>query len=85
MLSTADELAEKTLAFWYTSKVFHSGEGPSMTMSQAIDRCNKAFEVLGPHRPLKHRLFVLQDRLIQGRGKRRKTPIEPNNVRQLFG
>lgn len=85
MQTATDELAEKTLIFWNTSKVFYAGEGPPMTMSQAIELCNVAFGTLGPSRPLKWRFFTLQGRLIQGRSKRRKTSLIPNNVQSLFG
>jgi hypothetical protein len=84
MTVVSDELAEKTLAFWNTSKLFHVGEGPPMTISQAINNCNDAFMVLGPTRPLRSRFFTLLDRMIRGRGKRRKTP-QSDNVRKLFG
>lgn len=83
-MNLSDELAQKTLAFWNISKVFHTGEGPSMTSSQAITKCNDHFEVLGPQRILKWRFYTLQDRLIRGRAKKRKTSAHPNNVRSLF-
>lgn len=85
MKSLAQELEEKTQAYWNTSKVFFAGVGVPMTMSEAIEQCNRTAEVLGPHRPLKYRVWLLQDKLIQGRGKRRKTSSVPNNVRYLFG
>jgi hypothetical protein len=59
MTVVSDELAEKTLSFWNTSKLFHVGEGQPMTMSQAIAKCNDTFEVLGPTRTLKWRLYAL--------------------------
>lgn len=83
MKTVADELEQKTQEYWRVSKVFYKGVGVPMSMRDAIKFCNDAVEELGPQRSLKYRLFSFQDRLIQGRFKRRKTPKYPDNVRDL--
>lgn len=83
MRSAAEELEAKTLTFWNTSLVFHTGTGKPLSFGDAIQECNMIAEVLGPQRPLRNRFYGLQDRLIQGRGKRRKTSKHPDNVRVL--
>ena len=82
MQTVAQELEEKTRAFWNTSKVFYTGVGKQLSMAEAIDYCNNAIEILGPQRLLKYRLFAFQDRLIHGRG-RQKTSKKLSNITVL--
>lgn len=73
-------LEQKTLRYWVVSRTFYTGVGPNLNSSQAMKMCNDTADTLGPQRRLRYKLWELNDRIIQGRGRRRKTPKHPDNV-----
>lgn len=68
------ELTMKTQIYWAVSKVFHTGQGISLTTTRAIHSCVDMIDNLGPHRALRRRVATLQERIIQGKKKKSKQP-----------
>jgi hypothetical protein len=76
-------LEERTKQYWKLSALFYAGVGKTMSMHDAIQAVGEGIDNLGPNRRLRNDFIKLNDRLIQGRGKRRKTSKVPNNIVQL--
>ena len=71
-------LEEKTQIYWGVGMLFHQGIGCEIPTSQAIHLCGDTAELLGPQRALRSKLLNLQDRIILGRGRKKKAPPTAN-------
>lgn len=83
MESVSQELERKTQYYWGISKAFYAGVGIDLNTAQALKGCNDTLNTLNTARPLCRRTEHLQGRIIQGRGKRRKTDKAVNVITVL--
>lgn len=79
----SSDLEQKTKAYWSISMAYHVGVGSDLNTSQAIRYCTDTPYTILPTHPLKWRLSELNDRIIRGRTKRRKTDKHPNPIVRL--
>jgi hypothetical protein len=69
MQSTADELMQKTRAYWFLSSVWNGRIDKIVQTGEAIDACSTMMMRTNCERPLSRSLFTLQGELIEGEGR----------------
>lgn len=73
-----DTIEQKTLAYWNVCSAYHGriSQYPKLTTEQALRILQDDASVLGPHRPLKHKVLHLLGSIIEGtpKGRGKKQP-----------
>ena len=73
-ITTAQELQEKTLAYWHLSKVWNGKEETLVETGNAIEVCSTILDMTNFVRPLFHRTDILLQEIIRGE------PSQPKEV-----
>ena len=68
----SQEQERATLDYWQLSMLFYQGKGADITTSQAIHEAGRCAWNVGEHRLVHHRLLQLQERIIQGKSRKKK-------------
>lgn len=69
MKNTAEELADKTRAYWILSSVWNNKMKNSIPMGVALNSCTTILNMTNCERPLARRVWELQEEFIEGSSK----------------
>lgn len=70
MESVAEDLERKTRAYWILSSVWNNRmENNNIPMGTALRSCTTLMNRINCERPLSHRIWELQEELIEGTGR----------------
>ena len=70
MLTIAEELKQKTLAYWKLSSIWNGRRNVNLATEDAMRICNKICEMTSPDRPLHYQTFYLKTEIIEGSGQK---------------
>lgn len=69
MKTVAEELADKTRAYWLLSSVWNGRLTSSVSTGKALEACVTILNKTNYERPLSNRVLDLRDELIEGSGR----------------
>ena len=70
MLSIAEELKQKTLAYWKLSQIWNGKREVELPTGEAIELCSHMIETTNITRPLSYRAEILLQEIIIGQGSK---------------
>ena len=75
MLSTAEELKQKTLAYWKLSQIWNGKREVELPTEDAMKICAKIIDQTSATRPLYHCMNKVLEEIIAGTGKKVESKI----------